>query len=370
MEDRTLLVTVDSLRYDHLQYMSATRSFLDDFHDRAFAACTATLGSFPSIIGGEYAAGGSLTTGTSVANKYSCPTIGITTNHLLSPRYGYDEGFDVFTSPHNDETTNTLKETLAKRLTIGSRPYRLASRLWGEMQNVRNSLVGVEKSFRPADDVVTEFFDVIDPDENWFGWLHLMEPHYPYDPDGASLNRARAQQLTRKVISGDGTSEETRRVRELYRQEVIELDERLATLWEAVPEDTRVVFCADHGEMLGEDGLWGHPGEPRPELLRIPFGTRNAPSVGGIVSHVDVPTILMDSEHGEGTFERDTALATYADMKAAMNAEHIATTDGVWTFDGEPAQDPGLVRELDRFESSGIIKEDAVREDLEALGYV
>jgi hypothetical protein len=370
MHERTLLVTVDSLRDDHLQHMPATRSFLDEFHDRAFAACTATLGSFPSIIGGEYAAGGSLTPGTSVANEFSCRTVGITTNHLLSPRYGYGEGFDVFTSPHNDETTNTLKETLAKRLTIGSHPYRLASRLWGEIQNVRDSFVGVEKSFRPGDDVVAEFLDAVDPDDDWFGWLHLMEPHYPYDPDGASLNRARAQQLTRKVISGNGTEAEEERVRELYRQEVEELDERLATLWKAVPEDTRVVFCADHGEMLGEDGLWGHPGEPRPELLRIPFGTRNAPSVGEVVSHVDIPTILTGSEHGEGTFERETAFATYADMKAAMNAEHIATTDGVWTFDGEPAANPGLVRELDRFESSGVMKEDAVREDLEALGYV
>jgi len=131
MQDRTLLVTVDSLRYDHLQYMSATRSFLDDFHDRAFAACTATLGSFPSIIGGEYAAGGSLTTGTSVANKYSCPTIGITTNHLLSPRYGYDEGFEVFISPHNDGAGHSRKETRAMLDHISVGKSRTSSRPCG-----------------------------------------------------------------------------------------------------------------------------------------------------------------------------------------------------------------------------------------------
>lgn len=370
MNDRTLLVTVDSLRYDHIQHMPATRSFFNEFHDRAFAACTATLGSFPSIIGGEYAAGGSLTADTSVANEFDCHTVGITTNHLLSPRYGYDDGFDLFTSPHNDETTNTLKETLAKRLTIGSRPYRFASWLWGEIQNVRGSLTGVEKSFRTADDVVTEFVNAVDFEDKWFGWLHLMEPHYPYDPARTSLSRAKAQQLTRKVISGGGSDEEAERVRDLYRQEVVELDERLATLWEAVPDDTRVVFCADHGEMLGEEGLWGHPGEPRPELLHIPFGTRNAPAVGDVVSHIDIPTVLTGHEHGAGTFERVTAFATYGDMKTAMNAEHIATTDGVWTIDGEPAEDPGLVRQLNRFESSGVIKEDAVREDLEALGYI
>jgi len=370
MDDRTLLVTVDSLRYDYLQHMPATRSFLGKSHDRAFAGCTATLGSFPSIIGGEYASGGALTTDTSIANEFDCQTVGITTNHLLSPRYGYDEGFDLFTSPHNDETTSTLKETIAKQLTIGSQWYRLASWLWGEVQNVRNRFVSVEKSFRPADDVVAEFINTVEPGGEWFGWLHLMEPHYPYDPKGTSLNRAKAQQLTRKVISGDGTEAEEERVRDLYRQEVVELDERLETLWESVPDDTRVVFCSDHGEMLGEDGLWGHPGEPRLELLRIPLCTRNAPSVGDVVSHVDVPTILSGEGRGAGTLDRSTAFATYADMKAAMNAEHIATSDGVWNFDGDTAEDPSLVRELDRFESSGVVKEDAVREDLEALGYV
>lgn len=350
--------------------MPATRSFLDEFHDRAFAACTATLGSFPSIIGGEYAVDGALTADTSVASEFSCHAVGITTNHLLSPSYGYDEGFDAFTSPHNDETTSVLKQTLAKRFTIGSRPYRFANRLWGEIQNIRESLGEVEKSFRPADSVVSEFLDSVDSYDEWFGWLHLMEPHYPYDPEEMSLSRAKAQQLTRKVISGDGTEGEEERVRELYRQEVIELDERLATLWESIPDDTRVVFCADHGEMLGENDLWGHPGEPRPELLRIPFGTRNTPSVGEVASHVDIPTMLLGREHGAGTFDRSTAFATYADMKAAMNVEHIATTDRVWTFDGDPAEDPDLSRELDRFESSGVMKEDAIREDLEALGYV
>lgn len=370
MADRTLLVTVDSLRRDHLEHMPETRSFLDSVHDRAFSTCTATLGAFPSAIGGEYATGGSLTSGTSVTNAFDCRTVGITTNHLLSPRYGYDEGFDQFTSPYNDVRGGTLKENLARRLTIGSVPYRVASRAWGELQGLLERFGTMEKSFRPADDVVEEFLDAVEVNDEWFGWLHLMEPHYPYDPDASPVGRAEAQRLTRKVIGGDGTPEEAELVRELYRLEVEELDAKLAPLWRSIPADTRVVFCADHGELLGEDGLWGHPGEPRPELLRIPFGTRNAPSVGGLVSLVDVPSILTGHEHGEGTFDREVAFASYADMKVALNEAHLATEDGVWTLDGEPAEDPELVSHLEAFEFDSVVNEDALHEDLEALGYV
>jgi len=106
---------------------------------------------------------------------------------------------------------------------------------------------------------------------------------------------------------------------------VEELDDALDTLWENIQSDTRVVFCADHGELLGEDGMWGHPGEMRPELLNVPFGTKNAPQAGEVVSLIDVPTILRDAEHGQGTLDRDVAYATYGEQKAAMSVDTSKT---------------------------------------------
>lgn len=87
---------------------------------------------------------------------------------------------------------------------------------------------------------------------------------------------------------------------------VHELDESLEGLWETLPEDTWLVFCAYHGELLGEDGLWGHPGEMRPELLHVLFGTRNAPELGEVVSLIDVPTVLRGEDHGLGTLDRES----------------------------------------------------------------
>ncbi|MGQ3410826.1 sulfatase-like hydrolase/transferase [Natrinema sp. LN54] len=368
MTDTTLLVTVDSLRTDHVQYMPRTLDFLDDTHDAAFATSTATPGSFPAIIGGEYPAGNGLESEASVAHEFDAPSVGITTNHLLSQEYGYAAGFDSFASPKGGG--ESLKDKGAILLERGSLPYKVASWGYNRYQQLRSYVEETEKSFRPADEVVDQFLTAVDGREEWFGWLHFMEPHHPYDPDGTDVDRATAQRVTRRVLSDRGSEEDEALVRNLYRQEVSELDAALEALWDAIPDDTRVVFCGDHGELLGEDGLWGHPGEMRPELLNVPFGTHNAPDVGEVVSLIDVPTVLTGSEHRQGTLDREVAFAAYGDRKAAMTAEHIATDAGTYRLDDvEPVDDPGLERELERFDPAYVVKEEALQEDLEDLGY-
>ncbi|MFB6177327.1 MAG: sulfatase-like hydrolase/transferase [Halobaculum sp.] len=364
---QTLLVTVDSLRYDCLDRMPATKGALGSWHDHAYATCTATLGSFPAIVGGQYADGSELRAGASVANAFDCRTVGITTNHFLSPRYGYDDGFDSFSSPHGG---GSLKDRVADRLTVGSPVYRVASAAYNAVQSVRDQFDGVSKSFRPADDVIDEFLGTVSMDDEWFGWLHFMEPHYPYDPDGGGVSRSRAQALSRRVVAGDGTPEENELVRELYQREVAELDSALARLWDTIPGDATVVFSADHGELLGEDGLWGHPGVVRPELLHVPYGMRNTPSPGELVSTIDTPTLLTGAEWGEGTFDRSVAYASYGDTRVAINRDAIASTDGTTTHDGQPTDAPQLERKLARFDSGSVVKEDAAEEDLEELGYL
>lgn len=365
---KTLLVTVDSLRHNHFEYMPETQSFLDRIHNQTFAPSTATIGSFPGIIGGEFANGSSLS-GENVATQFDEYSIGLTTNHLLSSEYGYGEGFDVFDSPKGGG--NSLKDKVAICLTRGSSAYRIASWGWNQYQRLTNLIGEVEKSFRPAEDIIPQFISEVDGQEEWFGWLHFMEPHHPYDPDNSELSRTEAQRLTRKVLAGSGNESDRERVRELYRLEVTELDKKLTKLWNSIPDDTRVVFCADHGELLGEDGMWGHPGEMRIELLQVPFGTKNVPELGDVVSLLDVPSILLGDEHGLGEFDRDIAFATYGEKRAAMNADNIATENNVVALDdNESVEDPGLERALNRFEPGSVVKEDAFKEDLEKLGYI
>lgn len=366
---RCLLVTVDSLRKDHLDYMPGTLDFFDLIHERAFATFTATLGSFQSILGGKYPTNGYLTDTRSVASLFEKNRIGITANRLTSERYGYADDFDVFRSPLTADE-ESVKDRFASFLPHDTPIYRLGVWGWNRYQSLVSRFTELKKSFRPADEIVDEFLEVVSDRDEWFGWVHFMEPHHPYDPKNGPVDRASAQQMSRRAVAGSGTEADFELVPELYRREVEELDEKLSVLWDSLPDDVRVVFCADHGELLGESGQWGHPNELRPEILNVPFGTKNCPELGKVVSLIDVPTILSEVEHGHGTLDREVAFASVGDQKAAMNQDYIATADGVTTYDGEPADDSQLERELERFDPEHVFKEDAVREDLEDLGYL
>lgn len=359
----TLLVTVDSLRKDHFEHMESTRSYVGESHDAAFATFPSTLGSFPAIVGGEYAETSGLPSGTSVVPHLPGYSVGITTNHLLSRGYGYADGFDVFESPKAGG--ESLRERAASRLQPGTPLYKVAAAGWNAYQRVRSSVSDQGRTFRPADDVVETFLDAVDGEDEWFGWLHFMEPHHPYEPDGGPLSRVEAQNLTRRALSGRVGEAEAETVRELYRREVVELDESLATLWASIPDDTEVVFCSDHGELLGEDGIWGHPGRLREELLHVPLATRNVDAdLGEVASLIDVPTLLRGEVHGAGDLERDAAFATYGDVKAAMDGGAVVTSE-----DDEVAS-KSLRNRLYEFDGeSGLTRDAALDRDLEVLGY-
>ncbi len=377
---RTLLVTVDSLRKDHYRHMSRTVDYLGTGHEHAYATFPSTLGSFPAIVGGEYAVTSGLPAGTSVVPHLPGYRVGITTNHLLSPGYGYDDGFDDFESPRAGG--EGLRERLSAAIDMGSTAYAVAAAGFNALQRLKATVVEPGRTFRPGDDVVAAFLDYVDgdgaaarggrgddaegeADEDWFGWLHFMEPHHPYEPEDGPVSRVRGQNLTRRALSGRVDDEEADLLRELYRREVEELDAMLGPLWDALDDDVRVVFCADHGELLGEDGHWGHPGVLREELLRVPFATRNvAADPGDVVSLVDVPTVLRGESHGAGDLGREVAFASYGEQRAAMDESGLVTAD-----DGGSG-DRSLRTALDRFDvDSGLTRSDALDRDLEALGY-
>lgn len=62
---------------------------------------------------------------------------------------------------------------------------------------------------------------------------------------------------------------------------------------EGVREDTLVIYCSDHGEMLGQHGLW-HKMQPYEESLRVPL-ILCPPGTG-----------TMGSQRGSGRSKRDT----------------------------------------------------------------
>ncbi len=161
------------------------------------------------------------------------------------------------------------------------------------------------------------------PDQPFLLFASFTNPHDPWeipqrhweryrrseipDPEVPSLPLEQADPHSRRlramcrVDEAELTAEQIRRARHAYFAAVSYLDERVGEVLGALQRSgmadrTTVLFCADHGEMLGERGLWYkmaffEPSARVPLIVRVPgAGPRR---VAEPVSLLDVaPTLL------------------------------------------------------------------------------
>jgi choline-sulfatase len=161
------------------------------------------------------------------------------------------------------------------------------------------------------------------PDQPFLMFVSFTNPHDPWeipqrhweryrraeipDPEVPSLPLERADPHSRRlramcrVDEAELTAEQIRRARHAYFAAVSYLDERVGEVLGALQRSgmadrTTVLFCADHGEMLGERGLWYkmaffEQSARVPLIVRVPgAGPRR---VAEPVSLLDVaPTLL------------------------------------------------------------------------------
>lgn len=368
---RKLLVTVDSLRFDHLQYMDNTKEFLEFENKPTFATAASTYPSFPAILSGEYTSENGVDN--TIANEFDIPTIGISTNHFLSPTYGFNEGFDYFTSPSNTSSAN-WKSRVGNALEPGSFKHKVAINLWSKIQKIKTKIgYNIQRDYKSAESVISEFKSQSENNDEWFSWLHFMEPHHPYNPPNSDISRQKAKKISRNVISGNYTNEEAEIVKELYKKEVEWLDLILKNLWDFIPEDTEVVFCADHGEYLGEDNNWGHGEDLVPELVKVPLGYKNIENrpVGDVVSLIDIPSIIRQEEYKNGLFDRDVAYSTVNNKKAVFMKHKYMNNQGSFNYNGDIVKNKKLKQLYNNFSSRSPSRiSEGVEDDLEALGYI
>ncbi|MCE9613079.1 MAG: sulfatase-like hydrolase/transferase [Lentisphaerae bacterium] len=168
-----------------------------------------------------------------------------------------------------------------------------------------------------------------------------------------------------------------------------QLDRILAALDDqGLAEHTIVVFTTDHGELLGDHGLWMKGPFHYEELVRVPLivrwpaGLPAGQRVNGLLSHVDlVPTLLaacglpaaaaLDGVNalpllrGETPAARDAAIVECTDDPAALRLKTIVTAEHKLTMyhgrdDGELydlVADPGELRNLWTSSAHGGIRE-------------
>jgi arylsulfatase A-like enzyme len=172
-------------------------------------------------------------------------------------------------------------------------------------------------------------------EQPFFGWISFSGPHFPFDPPAEYLDRvdlARYPEPVRRdgefedpgrihhrswrgtrgwIESGanrDHDNEYWRRLRHHYLANVALIDDQVGAVLAAAEErfgdDLVVIFSCDHGEMLGNHGLWGKGNCFYDDVLRVPLIHRRAGRRGAgtrsdsLVSLVDVCPTLVSAAGG------------------------------------------------------------------------
>jgi arylsulfatase A-like enzyme len=351
-----VLITVDCLRADHCGlygYSHPTTPFLDSLAPESFVVPAAmvagapTYYSFPAILASRMPlalgrdviglAPGECTLATVLRQSGYATGAFSAANPYISPRFGYEQGFDVFRDFLDIETQTTQSTDNWQTPSGDSVRGKLNRSIKGFLGGVGLSRVYNELYFRyrmriappaqsmdslrrfPAADVLVE------QAQSWlasirqrpfFLWLHLMDPHSPYYPPddayreltGKNIKPGRARYLNeywnRSDLTPSGFRGRRDEVMQFYDAGIRGMDRQIARLVDILKQTHLWQNCifaltADHGEeFLEHGGRYHAPVRLSEEIVRVPLlirvpGERVVKVPPSPMSHLHLaPTLL------------------------------------------------------------------------------
>lgn len=407
-----VLVTVDSLRADHVGWHGYPRETTPNLSRRAESARTfsnafshacSTRPSFPSILTSSYPLmyGGferlseERTPIAEVLDEAGYATAGFHSNLYLAADFNYDRGFDEFFDSKSDPSALAkLRQAVKTRLDDDGYVYSVLQRLF----NATEKRTGIElgSAYVDAADITDRAISWArsETDSPRFLWVHYMDVHHPYVPPAEYQQRFRdrpisdrdAVQLRRKMLESPDeiTDEELDALVDLYDAEIAyvdaEVDRLIETLRTEWDDDPIVTFTADHGEEFLDHGGFSHSATFYDEVLHVPLFIDDGTEGGecdDLVGLLDLaPTLTRyadvdspDNFHGESLSEagtndwnRSEVIAEWADFDAGDRRFGIRTTD--WKYVRE---EDGNERLYD-LEADPREKNDLAAEEPAALG--
>lgn len=351
-----ILITVDSLRADHvgwLGYNRPTTPFLDSLaaesttFSNAIVAGAPTYYSFPAMMASRYplafgrdvvglCAGEPTLASTLQACGYATAAF-ISTNPYLSERFGYSHGFDEFhdfqdfaadpITPNADVESASPLGRINQALRKASGAFSATARAYDELYFRYCQRISAAKAtsfdrlrrFPSADFIVDDAraWLALNNDRPFFLWLHFMDAHSPYYPSeqathlmGGSPDPQRAQYLNeywkRSDLDPPRLQQHRDEVVALYDAGIRWVDTQIARLTSSLHElglwDTcAMAVTADHGEEFLDHGRRFHsPSQTGEEVIRVPLllrvpGSRLPVSVHGPVSLINLAPMLLDT---------------------------------------------------------------------------
>jgi arylsulfatase A-like enzyme len=354
-----ILITVDCLRADHCGfygYPRATTPFLDSLASESFVVPTAVVAgaptyySFPAIhasrmplaLGRDVIglAPGESTLATVLRDSGYATAAFSAANPYLSPRFGYDQGFQIFkdfldfaspsaatlrarekaAAPLSESTRTRLNRSLQKAahgLGMDSLYADLYFEYCLRIATPQSSTMDALRQFPSAETIVNHGIEfLVSTSGPFFLWLHLMDPHSPYYPSpqafrdltGSDASPADARYLNEYWNRSDLTpprfAKKKNAIFDLYDAGIRSADNQIARLvahlrQAGLWDNCTLAVTADHGEEFLEHGRRFHaPVSLHDEVARVPLLLRvphaNKKKVPATpFSHLDLaPTLL------------------------------------------------------------------------------
>lgn len=323
-----IVVLVDAARADHLSaygYDRETMPFLAEIAERAtvyenaYSNSIWSLPAYASLFTGCYPSDhGAVDWGRSIQRNKLVESLsaagyetGAVSPHLVSGEFGIADAFDVTNWVEDSDllfkSDPVVERVREKRQEGGwasaTAKYRDVA-LWTlcerSLATVPNAAYYLYQALRQrlgfwGDDGAAEVVDrglefVENASEPWFLFMNFIETHGPYLPPPGYVDRftdddwspaeirrladCSTTALSAGEIQLDGREREL--LIALYDAEMAYLDDQLRRFYEAFartcPDGNSVfVFLADHGDLFGEAGFWGHQGVVHPKLCHVPL---------------------------------------------------------------------------------------------------
>ena len=176
----------------------------------------------------------------------------------------------------------------------------------------------------------------------WFLQINFNGPHNPFDPTPSMLSNWSTVRFPSPIDNAKDLNE----MRQRYGAEIFNIDHWIQVYIDELKkrgelENTIIVFCSDHGEMLGDHGFNGK-GKPYSASVGVPLfisgpGIKKNLVNSKPVATLDISATLLDFASVKIPSQMDSkSLKTYLETGTGYDRKYVTSALGDWrmVFDG------------------------------------
>lgn len=329
MKPNIAVLLLDAARVDRLScygYERATTPFLNDLvgnatqYTRAYSSSIWSLPAYASLFTGEYPSEhGAIDWSKSISKNILVDEINAAgydsfavSPHVVTGSFGFSDAFSKTINPTPEyhkkwEGDDAVKDIIGKVRSNEWSTYPKA--IYGMLKSMYDNhsivpipygaLYSVEKMKRQlgrwgddgANDILAEVDNLISKNDSpFFLFANFIETHAPYRPPKEYRDQFVSSEFSigelNSIINTDPidltlgnrklTDRECNILSSLYDSEIRYIDDKIKEFYDMLDDyglrnNTIVVITADHGDLFGEHGVWGHQAYLHNRLAHVPL---------------------------------------------------------------------------------------------------